>query len=107
MLFKTVIVGLPPFGILMDFQLIIDCGEEGRFRLQKSHISVVLHIFLLNRNRRKEFLLTSFQAFEVVFLLGCCTLLLGVHCTLFQDHIVASSSRMTCPVMNILLQLVK
>jgi hypothetical protein len=38
--------------------------------------------------------------------LGCCTLLLGVHCIMFQDHIVASSSRMRCPVINTLLQVV-
>lgn len=74
------------FGILMDFQFIIDCGE-GRFILHKSPISDVLYIFVLNKNRGKEFLLVSFEAFEVVHLrvfpLGCCTLSLGVHCPVF------------------------
>jgi hypothetical protein len=35
------------FGMLMYFQLIIDCGE-GRFLLHKSPISDILYVFVLN-----------------------------------------------------------
>ena len=88
--------GIFSFDISMDFQLIIDCGE-GRSILRKSSISDVLQIFVLNKNRRKKFLLVSFHAYKVVqlrtFLLGCCTLSLDVHCLVFQDHILSSYSR--------------
>jgi len=49
----------------MDYKLIIGCGE-GRSIMHKSPISDVLRIFVLKKNRRKEFLLVSFEDFEVV-----------------------------------------
>jgi len=57
--------GTSAFGMLMDFQLIIDYGE-GRYILHKPPISDVLHIFVMNKDRRKEFLPVSLEAFEVV-----------------------------------------
>ena len=68
-------------------------------------------IFVLNKNRRKEFLLVSFEDFEVVqlrvFLVGCRTLSLGVHCPVFHDHLMASSSRVGHSASNTLLVVIQ
>jgi hypothetical protein len=42
-----------------------------------------------------------------IFLLGCCTLSLGVHFPVFQDHVVVSSSRVRRLMMNTLLLVIK